>query len=81
MAAILLLVTKVDIAYDLARPLTDTDAAGIAGVHSWYGIFRVRVAPDVKSVGVEYDASRLTEKDVEGVLLSFGIPIQRKWSV
>jgi len=74
-------VTKVDIQYDLARPLTDADSAGIADVHSWYGIVRVRVAPDVKSVGVEYDASRLSEKDVEGVLLRFGIPIQRKWSV
>jgi len=75
------LVTKVDIQYDLARPLTETDAGSIADVHSWYGIVRVRVAPDVRSVGVEYDASRLSEKDVEGVLLRFGIPIQRKWSV
>lgn len=75
------LVTKVDIQYDLARPLTEADAGSIADVHTWYGIVRVRVAPDVKSVGVEYDASRLSEKDVEGVLLRFGIPIQRKWSV
>ena len=73
--------TKVDIQYDLARPLTETDAGSIADVHSSYGIVRVRVSPDVRSVGVEYDASRLSEKDVEGVLLRFGIPIQRKWSV
>jgi copper chaperone CopZ len=74
-------VTKVDIHYDLERRLADSDAESVANVHSWYGIFRVRVAPDLNSVDVEYDASRLSEKDVEGVLIRFGIPIQRKWSV
>jgi hypothetical protein len=73
-------VTKVDIHYDLVRPLIDSDASAIADVHSWYGILRVRVAADMKSVDVEYDASRLLERDVEAVLVRFGIPIQRKHS-
>lgn len=70
--------TKVDIHYDLVRPLADADASAIADVHSRYGIDRVRVAADMKSIDVEYDASRLSEKDVEENLLRFGIPIQRK---
>ena len=74
-------VTKVELHYDLVRPLTDADAQGIANVHSWYGIIRVRLAPDLRTMDVEYDASRLTEKDVEAVLHRFSIPIQRKWSV
>ena len=74
-------VTKIELHYELVRPLSDDDAKGVADVHSWYGIVRVRVAPDVRSVDVEYDASRLTEKDVEAVLVRFGIPIQRKWSL
>ena len=73
--------TKVAIHYDLVRPLTDADARAIADVHSWYGITRVRIAPDSKTIDVEYDASRLTEKDVEAVLVRFGVPIQRKWSL
>ena len=73
--------TKVDLQYDLVRPLTDDDAKGIADVHSYYGIARVRVAPGMNAIAVEYDASRLVEKDVESVLLRFGIPIQRKWSI
>lgn len=73
--------TKIEIHYDLVRPLTDSDASAIADVHSWYGIVRVKVNADVKSVDVEYDASRLSEKDVEAVLVRFGIPIVRKWSV
>lgn len=73
--------TKVEIHYDLVRPLADADGGAIADVHSWYGIQRVRVAPSMTSLDVEYDASRLTEKDVEAVLVRFDIPIQRKWSV
>lgn len=73
--------TKIDIHYDLQRPLTDADAPAIANVHSWYGMARVRIAPGMKAVDVEYDASRLSEKEVESVLIRFGIPIQRKWSV
>ena len=73
--------TKVEIHYDLVRPLTDADAGAFADVHSWYGMTRVRVTPDMKSIDVEYDASRLSEKDVEAVLVRFGIPIRRKASV
>ena len=73
--------TKVEIHYDLVRPLTDADAGAIADVHSWYGMTRVRPTRDMKSIDVEYDASRLSEKDVEAVLVRFGIPIRRKWSV
>jgi hypothetical protein len=72
-------VTKVEIHYDLVRPLTDADAGAFADVHSWYGMTRVRVTPDMKSIDAEYDASRLSEKDVEAVLVRFGIPIRRKW--
>jgi len=73
--------TKVQLAYDLVRPLEDADATKVADVHSWYGILRVGLAPSLDKLDVEYDASRLTEKDVEAVLQRFGLPIQRKWSV
>ncbi len=72
---------KVEIHYDLVRPLTDADAGAIADVHSWYGMQRVRLTPDMKSIDVEYDASRLTEKDVEAALVRFGIPIRRQGSL
>jgi len=74
-------VTKVQLEYDLVRPLTDQDADGIGDVHSWYGIERVQIAPSLDRLLVEYDASRLSEKDVEAVLQRFGLPIQRKWAI
>lgn len=73
--------TKVDIAYDLVRPLTDSDSAGIANIHSYYGVFRVKLAATLDKINVEYDASRLTEQDMEAVLHRFGIPIERKWAI
>jgi allophanate hydrolase subunit 1 len=73
--------TKVQLEYELVRPLADHDAAAIADVHSWYGIMRVQLAPSLDKLLVEYDASRLSEKDVEAVLQRFGLPIQRKWTV
>ena len=72
--------TKVQLQYDLTRPLTDHDAAAVADVHSWYGIHRVQLAPTLDHLLVDYDASRLSEKDVESVLQRFGLPIQRKWT-
>jgi hypothetical protein len=73
--------TKVQLEYDLLRPLTEADASGVADVHSWYGIQRVQLAPSLDKLMVEYDASRLSEKDVEAVLLRFRLPIKRKWTV
>ena len=69
--------THVQLAYDLVRPLTDDDAKAISDVHSWYGMKKVKLSPDLKHIEVGYDASRLTEKDVEAVLVRFGIPIKR----
>ena len=73
--------TKVQLDYDLERPLTDDNAGGVADVHSWYGILRVQPDPSLEKLAVEYDASRLTEKDVEAVLHRFQLPIKRKWAV
>jgi hypothetical protein len=73
--------TKIQLEYDLVRPLTDEDAGGVADVHSWYGILRVQPLPSLDKLAVEYDASRLSEKDVEAVLHRFRLPIKRKWAV
>ena len=68
--------TKVTLHYDLARPLADSDLENIASVHSTYGIARVQVAPSLGKITVDYDASRLTKRDVEAELLRHGIPIK-----
>lgn len=73
--------TKVQLHYDLLRPLTDADAEGIASVHGYYGIMRVWVAPALDRITVDYDASRLSVKDVGEALINHGVPIRREAAV
>lgn len=70
--------TKVELTYDLARPLGDEDLDAIARVHGVYGIQHVTLkTPEMNAVTVEYDASRLMPDDVEAALVRIGIPILR----
>ena len=73
--------TSVQLHYDLVRPLTDGDSKAFADVHSCYGMTHVKLAPTLDKIDVEFDASRLTEKEVESVLMRFGIPIRRQWDI
>jgi hypothetical protein len=69
--------TVVETEYELAAPL-DENFGGIARVHGVYGILRVRVAPSLDKVKVEYDASRLSLPAVEDALIGAGVPVKRK---
>lgn len=69
--------TKVQIGFRLQRPLDDALLPRIADVHSLYGIFRVKVAPSLDSLTVEYDATRLRPAEVEAALAGAGIPVER----
>ena len=68
--------TKVTLHYDLTRPLTDADLDNIYNVHATYGMARVQVAPTLDKITVDYDASRLTRKDMEAVLARHAIPVR-----
>ena len=70
--------TKVELQFDLARPLDETLMAHVAAAHSIYGIRRLQVAPSLDAVTVEYDATRLTADEVEAALHRAGIPARRR---
>ncbi|HEX4228724.1 MAG TPA: hypothetical protein VHZ07_08640 [Bryobacteraceae bacterium] len=67
--------TKVQVTYKLSRPLTDADFNNIARIHSVYGILAARIQPALDELFVEYDASRLSPRDVRGALEQHGLPI------
>ncbi|HEV8144876.1 MAG TPA: hypothetical protein VGP79_00770 [Bryobacteraceae bacterium] len=69
--------TKVTLHYDLTRPLNDADMEAVASAHSHYGIAHIRVAPSLDKLTVDYDASRMMLADVDAVLASRGLPINR----
>lgn len=66
--------TKVQLRYQLARPLNETMLDGLRDLRGVYGFLRIE--PTSEGLLVEFDASRLTERDVEAHLRRAGIPIQ-----
>lgn len=67
--------TKVDVEFKLARALNDDELKSIARIHAVYGMLVVRVLPSGDQLFVEYDASRLSPKDVRGTLEQHGLPL------
>ncbi|MDX2154227.1 MAG: hypothetical protein SFV54_26035 [Bryobacteraceae bacterium] len=70
--------TKVELSFDLTRPVTEGDMEAISKAHGVYGLSHVKLLPTLDSIRVEYDASRLTEAAVENALVRCGIPLKRK---
>ncbi|HEY7212737.1 MAG TPA: hypothetical protein VH477_20830 [Bryobacteraceae bacterium] len=66
--------TKVQTKFQLSRPLDDADSKSVARVHSVYGILAARPQSENELL-VEYDASRLSLKEVRGILAEHGIPL------
>lgn len=67
--------TKVQLKYDLLRPLDEALMENIARAHGVYGIDRISLNPQMTGVLVEYDASRLNALEVEDVLHRAGIAV------
>jgi allophanate hydrolase subunit 1 len=70
--------TKIQLHFELLRPLDETLMERIAKAHTVYGIVRIEVAPKLDALMVEYDATRLNPMEVEAVLLKAGIPLRLK---
>jgi len=68
--------TRVQMRFRLQKPLDESALTAIATVHSKYGIQRIKVAPDLAALTVEYDATRLRPAEVEAALAGAGIAAQ-----
>lgn len=66
--------TKVQRTFKLSRELTDDELKRIAHIHAVYGMFAARLTPGGE-LFIEYDASRLSAKEVEGTLEENGLPL------
>lgn len=73
--AILNAMTKVQITFKLARPLNEPDLVSISRMHSVYGFMMVRWKPESNELFVEYDASRLSPKEIRASLQEHGLPL------
>ncbi|MBK5290606.1 MAG: hypothetical protein JJE04_02795 [Acidobacteriia bacterium] len=71
--------TKVDIGFQLTRPLDEALQERLAKAQAIYGINRIYLSPDMNRLTVDYDASRLTPAQVASALHQAGIPAS--WSL
>jgi allophanate hydrolase subunit 1 len=67
--------TQVQIHFRLQKPLDREMLMAIERVNVLYGIQRVRLAPSMDRLTVDYDATRLRPAEVESALAAAGIPI------
>ncbi|MGE5646423.1 MAG: hypothetical protein ACM336_11590 [Acidobacteriota bacterium] len=67
--------TKVQVHFELERPLDEELLLALAAAHGVYGMSRIVPSPDLRRLTVDYDATRLSPYDVEAVLRRCGIPI------
>jgi hypothetical protein len=67
--------TKVQITFPLTRSLTESDLASISRIRGVYGFNTVRLKPSGDALFVEYDASRLSPKEVRASLEASGLPV------
>ena len=67
--------TKVQMRFRLQKPLDDAMLARISDAYALYGIQKVKVAPSLDALTVEYDATRLRPAEVESALAGAGLPV------
>ena len=68
--------TKVQIHFRLEKPLDDLMLQRLSDTTSLYGIQKVKLAPAMDSLMVEYDATRLRPQEVESALAGAGIAVK-----
>jgi hypothetical protein len=68
--------TRIQINFRLRQPLNDELLAKLSDTNVVYGIQKIKVAPDLDSLMVEYDATRLRPAEVEAALAGAGIAVE-----
>jgi hypothetical protein len=69
--------TRVELQYDLMKPLGDAEYARLSRLLSVYGVMSYKLRPDLSGMMVEYDATRLNPDGVDRVLHSNGLAVKR----
>jgi len=70
--------TLVDVLFRYGVPPTESAMSAYGQVSNVYGIRRLRLDESERTIRVEYDATRLTEAKVEGLLRAAGFDITER---
>ena len=67
--------TTVEIVYRYATPPTESVSLALSSMRDVYGIRRLKFDRDAQTLRVEYDATRLNEATVAGLVRQAGLDI------
>ncbi|HVP55144.1 MAG TPA: hypothetical protein VMU45_09130 [Candidatus Eisenbacteria bacterium] len=70
--------TAVDVLFRYGAPPMESAMVAFGQLSDVYGIRRLRLQESDRTIRVEYDATRLTEAKVEGLLRAAGLDITAK---
>jgi len=73
--------TAVDVVFRYGRPPGEREMRALDNVWEVYGIRRVQINEAEKTIRIEYDATRLNEAVVAGLLRRAGIDVMEKMSL
>lgn len=68
--------TKVQMNFRLRQPLDDASLAKLSDTSAVYGIQKIKLAPTLDKLMVEYDATRMRPAEVEAALTGAGIAVE-----
>ena len=69
--------TKCERIYELHQPLDGRLLEAISQAHGVYGLQKLKVHADLRSLTVGWDASRLSLPQVESLLAGIGLPLKK----
>jgi hypothetical protein len=70
--------TQLEVAYRYGAAPTEAEMRALDSVREIYGIRRMRFDPKERVVRVEFDASRLKEPVIAGLLRQAGLDVQER---
>ncbi len=70
--------TQLEVAYRYSSPLNETTMRALDSVREVYGVRRISLDPEQTIIRVEFDASRLNEPTIAGLLRSAGVDLRER---
>ncbi|HZP22689.1 MAG TPA: hypothetical protein VFB04_04535 [Terriglobales bacterium] len=70
--------TTVDVMFRYGMPPGETEMNALGKMYDVYGIRRLQLKEDARTIRIEYDATRLNESAVEKLLRSAGVDVRER---
>ena len=70
--------TLLDVVFKYGTPPGEKEMAALNNAWEVYGVRKIKLDEKDQTIRVEYDASRLSDREIAGILLRAGIDLREK---